>query len=134
MAAQALESELRRRIEREASDLKPTRLTLDTVSWGHGPAAAIGAQLRAPGSGHGSGKADRMSTGGDQDPMTVTGPPAPAAIEPRPRRRRLGTAPWPTSQFARSCASGAIRLPTDVAGACNVRRSGRCPANIGSDT
>ncbi len=39
MAVQALETELRRRIEREASDLKPTRLTLDTVSWGDGPDA-----------------------------------------------------------------------------------------------
>lgn len=39
VTVQALETELRRRIEREASDLKPTRLTLDTVSWGDGPDA-----------------------------------------------------------------------------------------------
>jgi hypothetical protein len=39
VADQEISSELRRRIEREASDLKPTRLTLDTVSWGDGPDA-----------------------------------------------------------------------------------------------
>jgi len=37
VAAQEISSELRGRIEREASDLKPTRLTPDAVSWGAGP-------------------------------------------------------------------------------------------------
>lgn len=37
MAVHEISSELRRRIEREASDLKPTRLTPDAVSWGEGP-------------------------------------------------------------------------------------------------